>query len=596
MLTKSSVLPFNPLKNIIAQIILNKITAISKEINKSLPSLNEIYFSLSSCPKPELGQITYGCFTLAKHWQMTPIQIASLLHKEFETQIQTPLLKSNPTGPYLNFQLDLNKVLTLLIEKIQDGQFFKPKFFHEFDKVMVEYSQPNTHKEMHVGHMRNVCLGSALVKLYQYLGHEVITCTYPGDMGTHVAKCLWYYKKNNLSPPPERKGAWLGSIYSKAHQELEAQRGTDQEEKNRVALTHILQEMHSGKGEYFNLWKETRQWSLDLMKDTYSWIDVEFDHWFFESEVDKKSLELAQQYYQKGILTKDDGAIGIDLSSDGLGFCLLIKSDGNGLYATKDLELARHKMDNFKITKNIYVVDNRQSLHFKQVFKTLEKMGFKNLAESSYHLAYEMVELPDGAMSSRKGNIIPIQTLTDEMESTIKNQYLHKYINVWSDTEIQECAHRIANAAIKYGMLKIDPVKKIVFDLAEWLKIDGNSGPYLLYSYARAGAILQKANFDPKSQFSSSWSFTQKAETDLLMKIWTFNEAVYEAASKNSPNILGNYLYELCQELNTFYAQCSIMNASTIESKLTRLTLVNNFRQVLQSGLNILNIKTVERM
>lgn len=594
---QSTVKNFNCLKNEITLELQQQIQLIAQELNKIAPSKQEIYNQISNCPKPELGQLTFACFSLSKIWQTPPVQIAALLQKRIQSNnIESLIQTSISTGPYLNISLKKNHVLSLLIKNIDSQEYFKPDYFDHQEKIMVEYSQPNTHKEMHVGHMRNVCLGKAVVELYRYLGHQVISSTYPGDMGTHVAKCLWYYKKNDLVPPELRKGAWLGSIYSKAHLELEAQKGTPHEEQNRLELTAILNEMHSGKGEYFELWKKTREWSLDLMKDVYHWVNVQFDYWFFESEVDKKSLELVQDYLTKGIFVKDKGAIGIDLSADNLGFCLLLKSDGNGLYATKDLELARYKFENYKITRNIYIVDNRQSLHFKQVFKTLEKMGFTTLAKNSYHLAYEMVELPDGAMSSRKGNIVPIQTLIDEMERNISNQYLSKYSNEWSKTELAECSHLIASAAIKYGMIRIDPNKKIVFDLAEWLKVDGNSGPYLLYSFARAGAILSKNDYKKETTAPDEFEFSENAETDLLMKMWLYNEAVLEAATLNSPNVLCNYLYELCQQLNTFYAQCSIMHATTALSKKTRLTLLYNFRVILKNGLSLLNIKTVERM
>lgn len=587
---------FNHLKNEIAHQLQNRLNFLASDLQKKSPESSDIYTQLGQCPKPELGQLTFACFALAKSWQLPPAQLATLLQQTFNSQPATTLIaKCINTGPYLNITLHKNSVLALLLSKVKDKTYFQPKFFDHYENIMVEYSQPNTHKEMHVGHMRNVCLGKAIADIYQYLGHQVTTCTYPGDMGTHVAKCLWYFKKNNLTPPVHRKGAWLGTIYSKAHLELESKRGTEEEEKNRNELTFILKEMHSGQGEYFNLWKTTREWSLELMKDTYRWINVTFNYWFFESEVDQKSVALVHEYFKKGIFKQDQGAIGIDLSEDNLGFCLLLKSDGNGLYATKDIELARYKFENFKISKNIYVVDNRQSLHFKQVFKTLEKIGYHQLAKNSFHLAYEMVELPDGAMSSRKGNIIPIQMLTDQMEQTIKDQFLLKYKNEWPDEEIQQCSHLLANAAIKYGMLKIDPNKKIIFDLPEWLKIDGNSGPYLLYSYARVSAILQKANFNNAIQHSS-FEFSENAETDLLMKMWLFNEAILESAEKNSPNILCNYLYELCQQLNTFYAQCSIMHATTDLSKQTRLHLLDVFQQILKHGLGILNIQVVQRM
>ena len=232
---------------------------------------------------------------------------------------------------------------------------------------------------------------------------------------------------------------------------------------NRKELTEILKQIEKGEGQYFELWKQTKDWSVELMQEVYDWAKVSFDTWYWESDVDSSSVDLVKKYYEKGLFVKDDGAIGIDLSDDKLGFCLLLKSDGTGLYATKDLELARRKFEDQHVDHSVYVVDNRQALHFKQVFKTLEKMGFEK-AKDCYHLQYEMVELPDGAMSSRKGNIVPIQSLIDQMVAKIENTYLEKYKGAWSQEEIDKTANMIASGAIKFGMNRIDPNKKIVFD------------------------------------------------------------------------------------------------------------------------------------
>ena len=241
---------------------------------------------------------------------------------------------------------------------------------------MIEYSQPNTHKELHVGHMRNLCLGNSIVEILKYTKHKVYSVTYPGDVGTHVAKCLWYLNHHNKTEaPPARKGAWLGEMYSKANNLLEDQKGTDKEEFNRTELTEILKQLESKKGEYFNRWKETREWSISLMEELYSWADISFDRWYWESELDSSSLTMAKKYYEEGIFIKSEGAIGMDLSEDKLGFCMAIKSDGTGLYATKDIELAQRKFDEYDINNNLYVVDKRQSHHFKQVFKVLEKLN-----------------------------------------------------------------------------------------------------------------------------------------------------------------------------------------------------------------------------
>jgi arginyl-tRNA synthetase len=333
---------------------------------------------------------------------------------------------------------------------------------------------------------------------------------------------LVLHSSHNQTPPSEnRKGAWLGSLYTKGNNLLEDEKGSDKEEKNRAELTAILKEIEAQDGKYYELWKETRAWSIHLMEDVYKWAQVDFDIWYWESTVDSDSVKLIKKYYKEGLFVKDDGAIGIDLSDDKLGFCLLLKSDGTGLYATKDIELARRKFQEHKVEKSIYVVDNRQALHFKQVFKTLEKMGFEN-ADKCYHLQYEMVELPDGAMSSRKGNIVPLQDLIDKMQETIKSEYLSKYQDEWSAEEIESTAKEIAKGAIKFGMNRIDPNKKIVFDMDEWLRLDGESGPYIQYVYARIQSMLNKVEADfTKADMSHLESNYEKA---VLIEVSQFND------------------------------------------------------------------------
>ena len=323
---------------------------------------------ISIPPKLENGDYAFGCFKMSKELKKSPAEIAQILSEKIHSE---NLISAKAMGPYLNFKIKAN----FLLKELN----LQGKLIEESEKTIIEFSQPNTHKEMHVGHMRNLCLGDAIIKLHRYAGIETLSTTFPGDVGTHVAKCLWYFTHHtDQKVPSERKGAWLGTLYTKGNNLLKEQKGTPQEEENRKVLTQILKEIESGSGKYYDLWKETREWSIKLMEDVYAWANVTFDSWYWESTVDSDSVKLVNKFYEDGLFVKDDGAIGIDLSDDKLGFCLLLKSDGTGLYATKDLELARRKFEDQKVEKSIYVVDNRQALHFKQVFKTLEKMGFEN--------------------------------------------------------------------------------------------------------------------------------------------------------------------------------------------------------------------------
>lgn len=572
----------------ITDILIKAIQKLNADIEIDI---KVIYHALSAPPKKDMGDIAFPCFSLAKTLKSAPPQIANeLLAKLEENDLIT---EAKVFGPYLNFFLNPNKTNEIIIKEITTEKCFSKKLTENAPKTIVEYSQPNTHKVMHVGHMRNLCLGNAIVNLYRYAGVNTLSTTFPGDVGTHVAKCLWYYKNHNQDPiPNEEKGAWLGEMYVLGNSLLEEQKGTPQEETNRAQLTEILKQLHSGDGEYFKLWQETRQWSIDLMKEVYKWAEVSFDSWYWESDVDADSVKLVQKYYEQGLFIKDEGAIGMDLKEEKLGFCLLLKSDGTGLYATKDLELARRKFEDHKVEKSLYVVDNRQALHFKQVFKTLEKMGFEN-AKNCIHLQYEMVELTDGAMSSRKGNIVPIQTLITQMTNKIKDDYLKKYENEWTQEQVDETAKIVAAGAIKYGMTRVDSNKKIIFDMNEWLKLDGESGPYIQYVHARINSMLTKIGQYDAPNLSL---LTHDLEHEMINKLSHFNSIICQCVEQNKTHSLCSYLYELAKAFNSFYAECSVMGAKSSDLKYARAELSFAVATTLKYGLALLGITAPLRM
>lgn len=578
----------NKIYKSIADLIAQAIQQLSPE--SSIDSI-AAYKLLSRPPKKGMGDVAFACFPLAKELKSAPPQIANKLLKSLEEN--SLVEKAQVFGPYLNFFLNSDESNKLILEGIITGETFKQDLVSDSPKTIIEYSQPNTHKEMHVGHMRNLCLGDALIKLHRYAGVETLSTTFPGDVGTHVAKCLWYYKKHNKETPPNtRKGAWLGSLYTKGSTLLEDQKGTPEEDTNRKELTQILQQLHSGSGEYYDLWSETREWSIELMQEVYTWANVEFDSWYWESDVDASSVSLVEEYLEKRLFIKDDGAVGIDLSDDKLGFCLLLKSDGTGLYATKDLELARRKFIDQKVEKSIYVVDNRQSRHFKQVFKTLEKMGFEH-AKDCFHLQYEMVELTDGAMSSRKGNVVAIQALIDQMNDKIKNDYLSKYKDTWTQNEIDHTANIVAAGAIKYGMTRVDSNKKIVFDMSEWLKLDGESGPYIQYVHARINSLLAKLDISGECDYSL---LTHANEKEVILQLANFNTTIESALKGYKTHALCGYLYDLAKAFNSFYAECSVQNAESEELKAARATLCNAVMITIKEGLALLGIEAPAKM
>lgn len=567
---------------------------IAKKIS-SIASIDtvSVYQALVLPPNPDMGDLAFGCFQLAKELKKAPPVIA----KEIAEKLQADevIKQAAPAGPYINMHLQSQGLGNLIADAVISGRYFTSKLSENSPKTMIEYSQPNTHKELHVGHMRNISLGNALVRILRYAGYDILSSTFPGDMGTHVAKCLWYMKYHNKAPIPKvDKGEWLGKLYSLGHLKLEDEVGTPQEAKNKAELTAIIKQLESKSGEYYELWKETRQWSIELMRSVYEWAGIEFDYWYWESEVDNESVARVNQYYKEGKLQQSEGAIGLDLNDENLGFVLLLKSDGTGLYATKDLELARRKFEDHKIEKNIYVVDMRQALHFKQVFRTLDILGFPQ-AKQCYHLQYNYVELPDGAMSSRKGNIVPLIELVHQMEQTVKDQYLSRYKDEWSSEDINLVAEQVAKGAIFYGMTKMDTNKKIVFDMKEWLKLDGESGPFIQYSYARIASLCRKLGFQKNK--NPKWdALTEKSEKALLVFIAQFNTIVAASAENFKPASLCAYLYDLAKKFNLFYHECPVANAPSEDLKVARLALSYATGEILKKGLELLAIPAPEKM
>lgn len=555
-------------------------------------SLDEIYSLWSAPPEIKMGHQALAMFPIAKRCKTNPAELAKKLQVLMEKIEIIGVMQWMAVGPYLNFFYNHGDLYQSILPSILKEDFFKQRLSQDFPKTMIEFSQPNTHKELHVGHMRNLCLGDSLIKILRYLGGDIISSTFPGDVGTHVAKCLWFYKYHYKGiVPSENKGAWLGHLYTLAHNRLEDERGTPEEATNREHLTEILKQLEKKQGEYFELWKETRQWSIDLMKEVYHWANVKFDVWYWESEVDSASVELVKDYQQKGLFVESEGAVGIDLKEYKLGFCLLLKTDGNGLYATKDIELARRKFQDFKVQKSLYVVDKRQSHHFEQVFKCLELMGFPQ-AKDCIHLQYDFVELPDGAMSSRKGNIVPLQKLIKEMEVMIKEQYLNRYQGQWTQDEIEKTATQVAKGAIKYGMTKIDPQKKIVFDMKEWLKLDGESGPYIQYAYARIQSMLLKVKREAEPDYKQ---MTTPQEQYVIRLLKEFNQVIIESGIHYKPSLLTAYLFDLTRSYNAFYAECNLMN-SPAGLKEARMDLSLATSLCLKYGLELLGIEAPLKM
>jgi len=576
--------------------LFNKASDLFQEI-----SFYELASHFQSPPEKEEGHWALPCFFLSKKLKINPQEISQKITESCSNSLVFE--KAIQKGPYVNFCFKKNFLKNTLLTSLKDGLYFLlPK--KEMSQILMEYSQPNTHKELHIGHMRNICFGFSLVSLLKKRAFPCITCTYPGDVGTHVAKCLWYLKFHNKEKiPHHKKGEWLGTIYTKALKKFEQeQKDPIKKKQNNETLTNILQQIQNQKGEFYILWKETRMWSKKLMDKVYEWIGVLFDKWYWESEVDKPSVEWVKSLYQEGRLQMSESAIGMHLGEP-LGFSLLLKSDGNGLYATKDLYLFRKKFKDYNPSKNIYIVDQRQDSHFQQVFKVLEKLGWKEEIKKSLHLKYNFVELKTGPMSSRAGNIVPIMELVEKMKNYIISTFLDKYKNEWSEEKINQTADSIVKGAIQYGMNEQDLNKKIVFDMKDWLKFDGRSGVYIQYAYARACSLLNK-NLKSYS-LKNNKKFNEDIEMEylrtpeewqLIIHLSWFSLVMEKSAWQMKTSTVCYYLFYLAQKFSKFYQNCPIGSLKDEKQKQFRLYLVHVVKVVLKEGLDVLSIPAPEQM
>jgi arginyl-tRNA synthetase len=598
-------------------------TLVAKTLAQALPSeanlsVDEIAALLAPPPRADMGDLAFPCFRLAKVLKKAPPAIAADVVAAIEAlEDRGVIARVGTSGPYVNVTLETGTTAAKLL--VPWASNIPPTATPREQKVMVEYSQPNTHKAFHVGHMRNVCLGDSLVRLLRVVGYEVVAANYLGDVGSHIAKCLWYFLDElddaGRTPPDAGRGEWLGKIYAKATLKLEdldtAAKGGDAaaqatHEAVRARMTEILHAVDSGDEGLKETWMRTRQWSLEEFEEIYRWCGVHFDRLFYESEVDAPSLALVDEYMAEGVFVESDGAVGIfNEEIPYMPFFMLRKRDGTGLYATKDLALARLKFQEYAIDRSIYVVDVRQSDHFKHVFLTLKKMGFEQ-AERCHHVPYEMVELPEGAMSTRKGTVVLFGDLRATMTARLRDGYFSKYSDTWTDDEVDNATHEVALGAIKYGMLARDVNQKIVFDMEAWMEFEGNTGPYLQYVGARTASILRKGeerglrldealltSDDSASRVCAA--LEHPAERALLMKLDELPSIVAYAADKLRPSFLCTYLFELSKIYNHFQALCPVLTSQG-DLLQARLLLVTAVRHALAWALSLLGVPSPARM
>ena len=364
------------------------------------------------------------------------------------------------------------------------------------ERFMVEYSQPNTHKEFHIGHLRNAAFGNAIVRLLRFSGHEVLAANYIGDIGAHVIRCLWCLRKYHADEqPPADRLDWLGGIYTEAVRRIEADEPGAKEE-----VAELFARWEAGDAELLSLWRETKQWCMDELHRIYRQLDVQFDVWFYESEVEAEGKAMAKELIDKGVAEYSEGLPIVRLG-DKLGVLPILRSDGTSLYQTKELALSVEKFRKFDVQQAIVITDVSQSLYFKQVFRVLELYGFEH-AKDLAHLPYERVNLPEGKMASRSGNIVAYEDLASEAIQRVNAIIAEKNPSLTLE-ERARVAEEVAISALKFVMVGVGNTSVITFDWERVLDFDGYAGPYLQYAYVRAARILERAGTALSTQHSA---------------------------------------------------------------------------------------------
>ena len=510
---------------------------------------------------------------------------------------------------YLNVYFKTSEYANRVVEEVLKNGAEFGRGEAKTETVMVEYAQPNTHHSFHIGHARNTILGEVLARLVEFAGYKTIRASYPGDLGLGVITVMWMYDKFYKGKEPagvHERGQWLLKLYVEANQLLEKKENeTPEQTAQREAYEAERREMYrkwdAGDEYVRELWRETREWSLEELREVLHMLDVKIDVWFYESEVDEPSKAIVDELIAKDIADDErpEGGAVIVKIDEKLGLTkekyrtnVILRRDGTTLYLTKDLALAKEKFEKYHVDRSIYVVDVRQSLHLQQAFAILKLWGFPQ-AEKCYHLGYGFVSLPEGAMSSRKGRVVLFKEVADEAVKRVLSVEAEKSVDIPAE-ERQKIATQIGLGALVYSMLSVDNNKDIVFDINEALSFDGRTGPYIQNAHVRASSILKKSTSDLQPA-AFDYELT-KQEIELIEQMSQFPQKVQQAAEEYRPLVMATYAYDLANAFHSFYHAVPVLQADDEKVKNARLRLVASAKQVVANALRLLDIQAPEVM
>ncbi|MFD1631387.1 arginine--tRNA ligase [Pseudopedobacter beijingensis] len=585
---------------------------LNKAISEAFKSLFDIdiqpdQINLEQTKKEFEGHQTLVVFPFVKQTRKSPEQTAQAIG-EFLKENYQEVADFNVIKGFLNIVYADNFWLDVFEKEISDSAFAQPEAKSE--KVMVEYSSPNTNKPLHLGHIRNNLLGYSVAALLKANGYNVIKANLVNDRGIHICKSMLAWEKYGNGETPEASGlkgdhlvgkyyVIFDKEYKKEIDALKAAGKTEEEAKKEAPLIKEAQAMllkwEQGDEQVINLWKRMNSWVYAGFEETYKKLGVDFDKYYYESDTYLLGKDIVEEGLEKGVFfKKEDNSVWIDLTDEGLDEKLVRRGDGTSVYITQDLGTAQLKYDEFGVDRSIYIVGNEQDYHFKVLFLILKKLG-KSWANGLYHLSYGMVDLPSGKMKSREGTVVDADDLIDEMKQTAKEktEALGK-VDHFDEEEKTRLYHMIGMGALKYFLLKVEPKKRLLFDPNESIDFQGNTGPFIQYTHARIRSVLSKASFTEGLQARPET--LKETELELIQLLSRYPATLNNAARDYNPGAIANYAYDLAKSYNKFYQAESILKVEDETLKNFRLNLSYHIANTIKKTMGLLGIEVPERM
>ncbi|MGR7812249.1 arginine--tRNA ligase [Lacinutrix undariae] len=578
--------------------------AVQTIYNAQLPGVE-----FQATRKEFAGDITVVVFPMLRVVKGNPVQIGEAIGAYLVEHV-AEVEGYNVVKGFLNIEINQANYISFFNGIINDETYGFVTPNPEEKAVMVEYSSPNTNKPLHLGHIRNNLLGYSVAEILKASGKKVYKTQIINDRGIHICKSMLAWERFGNGETPESTGLkgdkLVGNYYVKFDQEykkeiaaLMAEGQTEEDAKKNAPMLLEAQKMllkwEAGDDAVVSLWKKMNGWVYDGFNVTYKNLGVDFDALYFESETYLLGKEFVVEGLKSGVFfQKEDGSVWCDLTADGLDEKIVQRADGTAVYMTQDIGTAIQRIKDYPdVGGMVYTVGNEQDYHFQVLFLILKKLGF-DWAKNLFHLSYGMVDLPSGKMKSREGTVVDADDLVSEMTETAGeiSEELGK-LDGYSADEKQVLYHTIGLGALKYYILKVDPKKRILFDPKESIDFQGNTGPFIQYTYARIQSILRKANVDTSVKTNVNLHDKEKS---LLKQIQLFPEVIQHAATNHSPALIANYTYELVKEFNSFYQNVSILGADDINEKIFRVQLSQTVATIIKNAFGLLGIHVPKRM